>query len=568
MAQSGGILRADPFGVPGVAIESGAAAASALRQAWLTQLLFYGLYSLGGFQSLILLRALLGTAIFATVFLLVRRSGAHPLLSLLLLWVAVKIVFFEFAYVSERPQLWSSLFFPLAFRLLERLREGDRRAAWALPPLLCLWGNLHGGFLIGDALIAIYLAAALLQRRATARLWVAGGAALLASGLNPAGFTPAVVVARSLGDPAARALSLMVVENQSIFAALGPLRAVKAFPALGGLMALTGLSFLPLLRRRGEIRLEWLALYVFTLALAVAGMRYIVFFATLAPVILAGNLVLAWRGWSWGGRVRVERLAAPPWGAAATLLVAALLAAPNVARAARESALFREKPYNTDYDGAAAFLRDNALAGNLFNRYTDGGLLVWKLPRGIKVFADGRGLGFSLEALRAHQALLERPLEPAGDGTSRPLYAALLERYGLDFVLMPSCDEMGRIYLLVNGLAKDPGWALVYADAEALLFTRIAPGTRDLVVRRRLGKEAIFDNIISVAGRAARDPHGGRATQWMLTTAYAHWWKGDAPGALKWLERYLAGRPRDREALQLRDQLLAGRPPGHLASPP
>ncbi len=42
--------------------------------------------------------------------------------------------------------------------LLEAADRGNRRALWLLPPLFCVWINLHGSWLIGLALFVLYIA--------------------------------------------------------------------------------------------------------------------------------------------------------------------------------------------------------------------------------------------------------------------------------------------------------------------------------------------------------------------------------------------------------------------------
>ena len=43
------------------------------------------------------------------------------------------------------------------FTLLDMTERGNTRALWFLPPLFCLWVNLHGSWLIGLALLALYI---------------------------------------------------------------------------------------------------------------------------------------------------------------------------------------------------------------------------------------------------------------------------------------------------------------------------------------------------------------------------------------------------------------------------
>ena len=43
------------------------------------------------------------------------------------------------------------------FAILDAAERGNTRALWLLPPLFCLWANLHGSWLIGLALFVLYI---------------------------------------------------------------------------------------------------------------------------------------------------------------------------------------------------------------------------------------------------------------------------------------------------------------------------------------------------------------------------------------------------------------------------
>jgi hypothetical protein len=60
-----------------------------------------------------------------------------------------------------RPQLWTAIALVVVGRVLT---SGSSRALWWLPPLFAVWANLHGGWIVGGALLAIWTAAAWVQR--------------------------------------------------------------------------------------------------------------------------------------------------------------------------------------------------------------------------------------------------------------------------------------------------------------------------------------------------------------------------------------------------------------------
>ena len=113
-----------------------------------------------------------------------------------------------------RPHVLSWLFTVIWFGVLEDFKEDGkwRRLLW-LPLLTLLWGNLHGGFLVGFVLLGIYLVGASLGawgcgsgdervagfRRARA-LATAGIASALLTLANPYGYKLHVHIYRYLSD--------------------------------------------------------------------------------------------------------------------------------------------------------------------------------------------------------------------------------------------------------------------------------------------------------------------------------------------------------------------------------
>src|SRR2546423_8281920 len=65
---------------------------------------------------------------------------------------------------TDRPQLFTFALFPLVLDLLVAARAGRTRLLFVVPPLILLWTNLHGGYALRLALLAIFPAAAVLPR--------------------------------------------------------------------------------------------------------------------------------------------------------------------------------------------------------------------------------------------------------------------------------------------------------------------------------------------------------------------------------------------------------------------
>ena len=55
-----------------------------------------------------------------------------------------------------RPHVFSLLGSTLLLLILADYERGRKRFFWLLPPLLCLWAQLHGGFLVGLAFLFVF----------------------------------------------------------------------------------------------------------------------------------------------------------------------------------------------------------------------------------------------------------------------------------------------------------------------------------------------------------------------------------------------------------------------------
>ncbi len=138
------------------------------NQGWLSQLLMYGLHSIGGIELLLLFQA--ATVAFAYGLLLhlsIKRSHATRLSVGVLLLAIMPLSFDNW---NVRPQSYALPIFVVFLHILTTWRlalshtsatdehsESNLRnpRLWLLPLLMVLWVNVHGSFVLGGALIAL-----------------------------------------------------------------------------------------------------------------------------------------------------------------------------------------------------------------------------------------------------------------------------------------------------------------------------------------------------------------------------------------------------------------------------
>jgi hypothetical protein len=136
----------------------------------------------------------------------------------------------------------------------------------------------------------------------------------------------------------------------------------------------------------------------------------------------------------------------------------------------------------------ADFIIANDLKGNLYNTWSWGGYLLWRLAPERKVFVDGRGLKPRVNILSGSIALAMP--QPAGS----PLHwKNILRQYGIDYLIIPSrrgyfIDSAGG---LRAALREAPEWVPVFADETALVYVLNTPEHREVIARHGLPKERL-----------------------------------------------------------------------------
>jgi hypothetical protein len=100
-----------------------------------------------------------------------------------------------------RPQLFSLVAFTIVLTCLIRARRGDQYWLLPLPPLFAVWANLHGGWLVGGGIFALWTAVTAFAGNRRHALWctVIGGASLAATLLNPYGLELLTLLRDSVG---------------------------------------------------------------------------------------------------------------------------------------------------------------------------------------------------------------------------------------------------------------------------------------------------------------------------------------------------------------------------------
>ena len=399
---------------------------------WLAQVLYAKAYATFGWSGPVVLAA---GAISATFALLAKFLCRRLSESTTLVFIAAALAL-TVPHLLARPHV---LALPVMVAWVGgMIAAADRRRApsfWLLP-LMALWANLHGGFVLGlvltapIALDAVVSAEARLRKPLILRWAAFGFAALLTSFATPYGWHALLASQKILGLGAA--LPLILEWRPADFGSLG---ALEVCLLLGiGLALYRGIR-LPPLR---------IVLLIGLLHMALAQGRAAEILALLGPLVLAAPLAR-----QIGGAGPVHSNAAPRgvlFAGVGIVLLAGTMAYASV---------HRFEPHTRGSPVAAVTALKQLNLSRVFNDYDFGGYLI---ANGVATFIDGRTELYGEKFFVDHNA---------ASGLMQPenLFR-LLEEYKIEATLMRTQSAATKL------LDHIDGWQKIYSDDIATIHLR------------------------------------------------------------------------------------------------
>ena len=395
---------------------------------WLSQIVFYGVHSLGGMALLTFLCAVAVTVAWAIVASL---TVGDPLLRVALLGGGVIM---SAGGWTLRPQVLTMTLFATTLWILVR-----RRGVWLLPLLFLVWANLHGAVALGGVLmIAAALAAMITHDRFLRTLLFVGTGCLVATALTPLGFSLWLEIPFSL-----QRLQAYGVEE---WRAPGLTNPLDIGFWITGIAALT----LMIIKRRSiaspSVSMLAMSMCLLFMMAARSG-RHV------GPFVLCAVPAMS--------TMFQARTAQRPRSESSRLIVAnAVVMAITLAGAvayvayAWHASLPRLRWHPLSANLIAAI---SDCEGQLYNRYDEGGFVIW-FVQDRKVFMDSRQDPFP------EQLVLDQiRLEVSGD------YRAMFDRHRIECALTPQAS------LLASRLRQD-GWHERSDEAAWSVFSARALG--------------------------------------------------------------------------------------------
>ena len=353
-------------------------------------------------------------------------------------------------HLLARPHILALPLLVIWMAAVIRARDEDRVPSLALLPVMVVWCNLHGGFVVGLLFAVLLAAEAVLDAPSAARPRVVRGwggflsLAGLSALVSPNGISAILLPFRMLQMNFA--LSSIAEWHSADFSRFDPLLLWIGLAVAGGFSL--------------GLRLPWprTLMVLLLLYLALSHVRNEELLGIIAPLLVAAPLAR-----------QLEPLAAPQPAVlannfrrrsmAAPLALAAVVVLGLMATAAALDRRGVEPPGSVAPAAAVRVARDAGLGGDVLNSVRFGGYLMFV---GIPTFVDGRADLFGDAFLARYAAAASALGEALPD---------LLDRYAVGWTLL---EPQSPAVSLLDHL---PGWERIYADAHAVVHRRQSPAT-------------------------------------------------------------------------------------------
>ena len=461
---------------------------------WLSEVIYYLLSLVIGIKGLIIFNALIILAAFAIIWKVAWRPN-YFIFSTLAAMLGIGLLLER---TDIRPEAFGFLLFSLFFLILEKNKEKIGKFFWLLAPLELLWVNLHISFIYGLALIfgffldrlwtrrrAVYLLARQKKLdRYIAQVILLGILAGAAALVNPAAWRGALYPLVIFGN-----YGYTIVENQSPFF-LEKLMDNFTITFFKVALAAGVVTFFFNLRRA---KLFHALIFLLTAAMSWGAIRNFPLLGLSIIPFLTANFAEARDHYAkyfakWGkNRLRnILRL----------LTIAFIFVILTVSIYSVVTSRFYLESMKSEHFGlgvpagagaAIDFLKQNKVAGPMFNNFDIGGYLIWKAWPDYRVFIDGRPEAYPDKFFQS----VYIPMQT--DETAWKQYAD--QAYGINFVFFAHTDgtPWGREFM--KQMAQRREWAMVYLDPAIVIWARNNDSNENLIAQYALNRDNLNQHI-------------------------------------------------------------------------
>ncbi|HSB02662.1 MAG TPA: hypothetical protein VLE49_18570 [Anaerolineales bacterium] len=414
---------------------------------WLTNVLFYAVYSFTGLAGIVLLSALLLAIPFYLLYSHLSEKFQLRLPVLLLVAWGAAATSLNWA---ARPHLVSMCLLAIWLIWADDLRSGKEIRIWRFPLLMLFWSNLHGEFIAGILVLFAYSVGWIVDwfldrshadSQVGRHLWLAFLASAAISLINPSGIGP-------------WASMLGFVNNQYLMSRMVEANAPDfQTPEMRVLLALLVFSIFLLAIKRERISAGQGLLLAGFSAMSLMAVRNIHLYGVVAPFVLAGTLSEL-KNFRIVNRIEstLQNMEAKTSGLAWVVISVLVFGSSALfSHTAQQMYQFQGSAFPVE---AVRWLESHPQQGRMLNNLNWGGYLELYLWPAQMPFIDSMS-DTTGQVTRQYEDMVNV------QGT----WQDLLEQYEITWVILPPDWPLAR-ELAVRG------WEAVYQDQTAIILVR------------------------------------------------------------------------------------------------
>ena len=450
---------------------------------WLSEVIFFGIFSWAGFTGLILVKTFLVSVAFLSLFIITQRySKFWPLMVSFLLSVFIFI-----QRTEVRPEIFSFVILAFfLFALFKAKLEKNYFYLWFLPILELFWVNLHIYFFIGPFLISAFLIDRIINKNYIniKNIIVVLLLTLGATPVNPNGIQGALLPFNILNE-----YGYSIIENQtlSFLAGFGGFNlSIFIFKLSVAILVASFLLTIKKTRQRiFEILISALFIYAGFKMLRNLPLYALASFPILAVVLtdiqdylLRFNL----------NRAQIFRRVSNVFkiSVSVSLVLLLFLVANNKYYKYVETSRISGLSVPNGLERAVDFVKQNKIEGPIFNNFDIGGYLIWKLYPQEKVFVDNRPEAYSIKFFNE----IYKPMQE-----SKEKWLEFSNKYEINFIFFGHTDATLWGDSFLRHIVKNPDWKIVYINEDAIILVKNNNKNSEIISKFSVTDKNAIDKI-------------------------------------------------------------------------
>jgi len=500
---------------------------SFINHHWLSEVIFYGVYSLGsnvqgapghwvsGLKAIMILKIIVLLATYFLLFLTVRKRNIFAIV------IAFLVSIFVFSARTEpRPEMFSYLIFASYLFVIYNYKKTKGTFAakkvpfvfslWVLPILQLFWVNLHIYFIIGPIIYLFFMIDEVVNKKVWKfknwnlienwKLKIGIFISIILTNLaNPNFVAGAIYPLKVLGS-----YGYSVAENSSLFflaeyfgrwSPQDKLFLMSLFIVVGSFIMQRFNLF------KIEVKpkfIDWLKTRVFdllliamTAILSFKMQRNIPLFALAVWPVMAKNLDGIWRMEYGVWNIEKARIIFHV-GMIFVLTTSIYL----VVSGRFYNYLDSSKTFSLNVSSAARdgtdFVKENNIQGPVFNNFDIGSYLVWQLFPDQKVFVDGRPEAYPVEFFEDIYKLMQR---------DEKIWEEMSQKYGINYIFFAHTDMTEWSQEFLTRIAKNPEWPMVFLNDAVIIFLKDTPDNRPVIDKYKTTDDNLDEKIIQTLNK-------------------------------------------------------------------